>query len=870
VYEGLLELHPKLERAGGSWQLSYGGGAGSDRKTTGSYYTPDQLVQLLIASALLPVIADRLSKATTREEKEAALLAIRVLDPACGSGHFLLAAARRLALELARIRAENEEPSEELRQQCLRDVVAHCIYGVDKNPMAVELCKVALWIEAIEPGKPLSFLDAHIQCGDSLVGVFDPKVLEQGIPDEAYKPLTGDNKTVCTSLKKENATYRKASKGRSGGLQGSLNLSGAQPSSQSQNRLHEIEAMPEDSLAESTAKQEAYASWLQEAGSDNEQLAADLYTAAFFLPKTADTRACVPTTEHLVKLQLGKPLEDESLIQAVIQASRDFRFFHWHLRFGEVMERGGFDCVLGNPPWETMSPDVKEWFATFDPEIRNNTPDGQREIMERLLESPQIHQEWDLHCRQLFSSATFIKTSGRYHLFAPGHLGKGDFNTYRFFVELSLALCSSNGTAAMIVPENLYNGANATALRKQITEKRGPLTLRGFENAKKFWFPDIHSAAKFCFFVSPSAPRGDNRVDAAFCIKNEKQLRELSGRVSLPSWMAQEIGGEALAIPEIRSSLELEIIEKLYRAYPRFKDGYEKLGGTRPYATELHMGNERDLFTEEDSDMPIYEGKMVDQYDYRAKAYASGRGRSAVWGDLPFGSEAKKITPQWRVSTASLDKETLKRISTYRVGFCNVSSPTNQRSLIATIIPPKSVCGHAVPTVHISRWRQEDMLLFVAIANTAAMDFLVRKKVGLNMTFSIMDTLPLPANFSPTDSEIEIVRRAASLCLVGPEMESAAQELASADPGWSQQLIIDPELRHQIKAEIDVIYAGNILGLSRTEIQFILDPASLSSEFDDYETFGALKRAEIRQFSEYRTQRLVLEAWDRLESGELI
>ncbi|MFN5698727.1 MAG: DNA methyltransferase, partial [Cyanobacteriota bacterium] len=149
------------------------------------------LVQLLIVSALLPVIADRLSKATTQQEKEAALLAIRVLDPACGSGHFLLAAARRLALELARIRAGAEEPREALRPECLREVVAHCIYGVDKNPMAVELCKVALWIEAIEPGKPLSFLDAHIQCGDSLVGVFDPKLLEQGIPDEAYKPLTG-------------------------------------------------------------------------------------------------------------------------------------------------------------------------------------------------------------------------------------------------------------------------------------------------------------------------------------------------------------------------------------------------------------------------------------------------------------------------------------------------------------------------------------------------------------------------------------------------------------------------------------------------------------------------------------------------------
>jgi hypothetical protein len=249
-------------------------------------------VQLLIVSALLPVIADRLetdsrlSKATTQQEKqqeqEAVLLAIRVLDPACGSGHFLLAAVRRLALELARIRAGDEEPSEELRQECLREVVAHCIYRVDKNPMAVELCKVALWIEAVDPGKPLSFLDAHIQCGDSLVGVFDPKVLEQGIPDEAYKPLTGDDKPTCTSLKKENASFRKA--GQKSTLQGTLNLQSSPPISRSQQRLQEIDAMPETTLAEGSAKQAAYEAWEQERSSDPQTLAADLYTAAFFLP----------------------------------------------------------------------------------------------------------------------------------------------------------------------------------------------------------------------------------------------------------------------------------------------------------------------------------------------------------------------------------------------------------------------------------------------------------------------------------------------------------------------------------------------------------------------------------------------------------
>ena len=310
VYEGLLELHPQLEQQGNQWQLSYGGGAGSDRKTTGSYYTPDALVQELIKSALIPVIDDRLSKAHGQAEQEQALLKIKVIDPACGSGHFLLAAARRLAVALAQVRAGDDQPSEDDRQHALRDVVAHCIYAVDKNPMAVELCKVALWIEAIDPGKPLSFLDAHIQCGDSLVGVFDPKVLEEGIPDGAYKPLTGDNKTVCTSLKKENAAARKtiSRRGSNRGIQGSLALSGTQPRSQGQQDLQAIEAMPETTLAETAAKQAAYAQWLTDRGQDPETLAADLYAAAFFLGKPATHAPRCPPRSTCSNFSLVKPL----------------------------------------------------------------------------------------------------------------------------------------------------------------------------------------------------------------------------------------------------------------------------------------------------------------------------------------------------------------------------------------------------------------------------------------------------------------------------------------------------------------------------------------------------------------------------------
>jgi hypothetical protein len=188
VYESLLELTPRLTADGRGFAFAEAGEAkGNARKTTGSYYTPDSLVQTLLDSALDPVL-DRVE--AEADDPDQALLSVTVIDPACGSGHFLLSAARRIAARVARHRTGGVASADDYRH-ALREVVRACIHGVDRNPLAVELTKVALWIETVEPGKPLGFLDANIRCGDSLLGVFDLDALRHGIPDAAYKPLTG-------------------------------------------------------------------------------------------------------------------------------------------------------------------------------------------------------------------------------------------------------------------------------------------------------------------------------------------------------------------------------------------------------------------------------------------------------------------------------------------------------------------------------------------------------------------------------------------------------------------------------------------------------------------------------------------------------
>jgi hypothetical protein len=862
VYEGLLELHPQLERAGGSWQLSYGGGVGSDRKTTGSYYTPDQLVQLLIVSALLPVIADRLNKATTQQEKETALLAIRVLDPACGSGHFLLAAARRLALELARIRAGDEEPSEELRQECLREVVAHCIYGVDKNPMAVELCKVALWIEAVDPGKPLSFLDAHIQCGDSLVGVFDPKVLEQGIPDEAYKPLTGDDKPTCTSLKKENASFRKA--GQKGTLQGTLNLQASPPISRNQQRLQEIEAMPETTLAEGAAKQAAYEAWEQERSSDPQSLAADLYTAAFFLPKTKECRAKVPTSEHLLLLQGGQEIPG-GLELAVEQAARDFRFFHWHLRFGEVMERGGFDCVLGNPPWERIKLQEKEFFAARSEAIATAPNKAARERLIKSLSAPEatdsehaMVREFELAKREAEGSGVFIRGSGRFALTAVG-----DLNTYALFAEHFLRLIRFGGRSGIIVPSGVATDYSCRNFFQALVSDKRLVSLLAFDNALKI-FPSVHIDTPFSLIT---LGHSDLNPDFTHYILRADQLADPRRHFTLSSDDIALINPNTRTCPVFRSQMDAELTKKIYDLVPVLID--EAMGergnpwGIK-FARMLDMSMDSNLFFDAPADdrLPLYEAKLIHHYDHRWATYAvDGSSRDVTLAERQ--DPDFQITPRYWVEQTEVQKRLLMQgcDRQWLMGWRGITNATNERSVIGAIFP-LSGAGNSCHLLTSPRGLDaRKIACFMANISSLPFDFVARQKIGgTNLNFFIPMQLPVIPPSTYSQATIDFIQpRVLELTYTSHDLKPWAEDLGYDGPPFR----FDPERRAMLRAELDAFYA-HLYGLNRDELRYILDPADVMGPDYPSETFRVLKNNEIRQFGEYRTQRLVLEAWDRL------
>ena len=341
VYEGLLEYEPEF--TGEGHELHFGFRQGDDRATTGSHYTPDDLVQPLIRHSLDHLIAERLQA----DDPEAALLELRVADIACGSGHILLAAARRIATELAVVRTGEEQPSPPAYRAALRDTIRRCIYGVDLNPLAVELCKVALWLEAHIPGQPLNFLDHHVKCGNAIVGFARREELGQGVPTAAFKTLPGDDKEVAAAFRRKNKGdlqhQTQASLDFTPELRGHLEAI--------LEAWQSLSALPEQTPAQIDAKKERFAAFSQGEHAGLLRAIADIPVAQFYIPMVPGNEAKLVTDGEFRGYWRGQLAPQGHGADAARALSEQRRFFHWFLEFPEIMDRGGFDCILGNPPY---------------------------------------------------------------------------------------------------------------------------------------------------------------------------------------------------------------------------------------------------------------------------------------------------------------------------------------------------------------------------------------------------------------------------------------------------------------------------------------------------------------------------------------
>lgn len=667
VYESLLELVPEVDlpaRTFGFVGLTREGTslatvAGNERKLTGSYYTPDSLVQELIQSALVPVIEERI--AAQPHNPVEALLSIKVCDPACGSGHFLLAAARKLAERLAALRSDDGVVTPAAYRHALREVIARCIYGVDRNPMAIELARTALWLEGYEEGRPLSFLDHHLQVGDALLGLTDLNTLERGIGKDAYKFLAGDDKETCKALAKNNALAAKQLKREVDSGQLALQFA----DDQGLNALKTLESMPADTPEQVQAKEDAYQTFLAHAVDSTMAHAADLFAAAFILPKTPDTLATVPTTETLIHELSPHPKSEkhQAMVHAANVACKAANVFHWPLAFPQVFAVGGFDCVLANPPWEVSQMGEEEFFAARAADIASLQGDQRKQAIKALEKiNPMLWREYQDASHCIAATNVFYRESGRFPLTAVGKL-----NTYPLFSETILQIKSAAGRAGFIVPTGIATDDSTKLFFGHISQSGQLASLYDIEN-KEALFESVHRSFKFSLVTLGQSP-----VAEFVCFASQSsQLTDSRRRFSLTPSEFQLINPNTLTCPMFRSERDAELTKKLYRSAPvLIKEAvYQEEGSKRKLVTPevnpwgirfsqglFNMTSDSALFQKEPSEQcyPLYEAKLIHQFDHRFATFIpTANVANADWPSRDVTLEEKSsphhaVTPRYWV-----------------------------------------------------------------------------------------------------------------------------------------------------------------------------------------------------------------------------
>ena len=878
VYESLLELHPDVNADAATFELS--SVAGSERKTTGSYYTPSSLINCLLDSALDPVVGEALKK----PDREKAILDLKVCDPACGSGHFLIAAANRLSHHLATARTGDEEPSPAARRVAFRDVVSHCIYGVDINPMAVELCKVALWLESIDPGKPLSFLDHRILCGNSLIGV-TPRLLAEGIPDDAFKPIEGDDKAICNEYKRRNKDEKK----------GQLQLDfGAMPSVKLGNLVQtfaNLAAMDDGSLEDVKAKEKRYAELVGSTGYQSARLLADAWCAAFVWikrrPAPADdsplaTRPSQPSgfddciTESWFRRIEANPHCLLPWMKEEIARLRDqYQFFHWHLAFPDAFRvprdeespgneqtgwNGGFDLVLGNPPWERIKIQEKEWFAERSPQIAQaqNTAARRRLITGLRDGNASLDRQFRAALRRADGEAHLATSTGRYPL-----CGRGDLNTYPLFSELNRLLLSPHGYVGCIVPCGIATDSTTQYFFRDLCRTKSLAALFGFIN-EQMLFPAVLHNFKFCLLIMTGARVRIAATDFVFDCHNLDHLADRSRHFSLTDAEIELLNPNTGTCPVFFWSRSAEITKAIYRRVPILQRDSGDNAWNLTLSTMFHMSNDSQHFSVAPFDgcLRLYEAKMMHQFNHRFASYEhlpTGR-RSHMLPENPvecLGDPGYTVQPCYYVPMREVGERLRERWpNKWLLGFREITSAGLYRTTIYSVLPASGL-SNKIPFVNFAPESAPYALAFAACMNSFALDFCARQKLGgASFSFFIKRQLPVipPSALSESPTWLGgaqlnawVQTRVLELCYTAWDLEPFACDCGYNAPPFRW----DEERRFLIRCELDAAYF-HLYGIERDDVDYIM------------ETFPIVKRKDKAAHGHYRTKDTILEIYDEM------
>ena len=934
VYEGILEMRPFVQPgvAASDWLFGFVGGL--DRQSTSSYYTRPDLVQNLIKTTLEPVIKDKMANCATTEEKIKALLNMKVCDAASGSGHIVLAMARTIAWYVCTLRTGEDNPASLDYRQALREVISRCVYAVDYNPDAVELCKVVLWIEGYCAGKPLSFLDHHIRCGNSVLGVSELQTLFDGVPDKA---LTAEDRDTLKALKKMNLEAIKAVNGTLDneptlGLEDSF---GVESMSAAQiglaDKIRFINYLPENTLEEEIIKQERWKELMESARVDCLRRACDIYTCAFYhsvkadelykdkggADKELDLEAEVPYTKTVMRalqeinamecLEKGKPLPtyyrqlSADFKTEVRRIADEQRFFHLCVEFPEVFAANkGFDVMCGNPPWDKLQMEEEKWFAGKDEDIVKaaNQAERKEEIANLQTSAPNLYEKFTIACNALTSQSNFVKNSRRFPLTAVGKLELSSL-----FAELCLSF--SKEAWGLVLPTGIaVNDSNKYFFSKLIDENR-LISLYDFENKEALF--DIHRMFKFCLITAGKAQTEPRTVSGGFYLTRIDHLLDPRRIYTLRTDDFARLNPNTKTCPVFRTSRDAKLTAKIYRNSTIL---YNEITGENPwnvkFGSMFNMSTDSSLFrtyaqltaqsatlngntfttVDGETYVPLYEGKMIWHYNHH---YGTWPTEGVRPNSINMPSEDELANPDscimpWYWVPLSAVKDRLVKYDKdgnvvwewkhkWILGFRDVTNATNERTFICSPIPDSSGVGHSATLLFAER-RTMPVASLCAMMSSLVFDYTTKQKIGgSHASISFVKQFPvLTPDQIPSTTQWQIVKRVAELCYFNHDRDGWADELweemseeqraALPQLGAQQPWVYNPDRRAVLQAELDAIFA-HLYGLDTEDLVYILDPEDICGKGCINETFRVLKDNELRQYGEYRTKRLVLEAWNR-------
>jgi len=880
VYESLLELIPRYDPEQLAYTLETL--AGNERKESGSYYTPTSLVECLLDSALDPLLDEACAHGTA-EERVSALLNITVCDPACGSGHFLVAAARRIAKRIAAEETGEPEPPDAIVRAALRRVTGRCIYGVDINPMAAELAKVSLWLEALEPGKPLSYLDQNIRVGNSLLGV-TPALLAEGLPDAAFKPIEDDDRKVASALKKQNAAERQGQHDLFSPA--GIPVSNAVLAKRAAAVAH---ALP-DSLVDLHIYQQRQAQELADSPERLVQkLLADAWCAAFVQPKTDVTRSIAITQAVLEQFGAGSStLKLAAAEDLVADLTRQYRFFHWHVEFPHIFRvgngaididpatgwSGGFSCVIGNPPWDQVQHDPREFFASRNPAIANaaNMAARKARISSLASEDPVLYAEYRAEQRHSDGLKHFIHESGRFPLTNYGRL-----NTYSLFAELCRSVISAAGSFGLILPTGIATDSFNQYFFKDLVGKRKVVSFLDFENEAFLLSRSVHHSVRFCLLTVRGHGTWVNLASFAFGIRYMRDLP--ARRFTMPPEEILLVNPNTGTTPVFRSRRDAEITIGIYKRVPiLWREEPEENPWGLSFQLMFMMNTDSNLFRTRDEleqqgwaltgnvftrdggcMLPLYEAKMIYHFDHRLGTYQDQTHAQANVGTLPRPTPEQQNDPDFAVLPRYWvsENEVKERLDgrwdrDWLLGWRDITFAGNERTVICSLVPRAAV-GNVLSLAFPAR----DGDLLSATLSTFAVDYVARQKiVGTHMNYFSLKQLPvprpdvfcLPAAWNDdcsTDSWIR--QRMLELTYTAYDMVGFARDLG--DVGAPFQW--DEERRFAIQAELNAGFF-HLYGIERNDIDYIM------------ETFSVVKRRNIEQYGSFRTKQLILDVYDAM------